>query len=135
MNSVHNPSEKVRLDKWLWAARFFKTRQIAAEAINGGKVHLNGQRTKPGKEITTGSQLRIHKGSLEWDVQVIVAASQRRPACEARHFYEEQPESIERREKAIEAERLERSLGSQSVQGKPSKKDRRMIHRFTNKSE
>ncbi|RLW56494.1 MAG: RNA-binding protein S4, partial [gamma proteobacterium symbiont of Stewartia floridana] len=90
---------KVRLDKWLWAARFFKTRQIAAEAINGGKVHLNGQRTKPGKEVKAGSHLRIHKGSLEWDIQVSVPADRRRPATEARLFYEETPESVARREK------------------------------------
>ncbi|MCG8043793.1 MAG: RNA-binding S4 domain-containing protein, partial [Candidatus Thiodiazotropha endolucinida] len=100
---------KVRLDKWLWAARFFKTRQIAAEAINGGKVHLNGQRTKPGKEVKAGSHLRIHKGSLEWDIQVSVPADRRRPATEARLFYEETPESVARREKVMEAQRLERA--------------------------
>ena len=76
--------EKVRLDKWLWAARFFKTRQLAAEAINGGKVHLNGMRTKPGKEIKEGSKLRIHKGSLELDIEVRVLATQRRPAVPTR---------------------------------------------------
>ena len=75
------PLERQRLDKWLWAARFFKTRQLAGEAINGGKVHLNGQRTKPGKEVRAGSQLRIHKGSLEWDIEVRVLATQRRPAA------------------------------------------------------
>ncbi|MBV2121085.1 MAG: RNA-binding S4 domain-containing protein [Candidatus Thiodiazotropha sp. (ex Ctena orbiculata)] len=125
---------KVRLDKWLWAARFFKTRQIAAEAINGGKVHLNGQRTKPGKEVKAGSHLRIHKGSLEWDIQVSVPADRRRPASEARLFYEETPESIARREKVMEAQRLERASLPQPAHGKPSKRDRRMIHRFTNKS-
>ena len=134
MSQASDQTEKVRLDKWLWAARFFKTRQIAAEAINGGKVHLNGQRTKPGKEVKAGSHLRIHKGSLEWDILVSVPATRRRPASEARHFYEEKPESIARREKIIEAQRLERTLSPQPVHGKPSKKDRRMIHRFTTKS-
>ncbi|MEJ2609471.1 MAG: S4 domain-containing protein [Candidatus Thiodiazotropha sp.] len=126
--------EKVRLDKWLWASRFFKTRQIAAEAINGGKVHLNGQRTKPGKEVMAGSHLRIHKGSLEWDLIVMIPATHRRPASEARLFYEEKPESIIRREKILEEQRLERSLAPQPIHGKPNKKDRRMIHRFISKS-
>ena len=62
------PLERMRLDKWLWAARFFKTRQLACEAINGGKVHLEGQRTKPGKEVRVGNRLSIHKGSLAWDL-------------------------------------------------------------------
>ncbi|MCU7919760.1 MAG: RNA-binding S4 domain-containing protein [Candidatus Thiodiazotropha sp. (ex Epidulcina cf. delphinae)] len=127
--------QKVRLDKWLWAARFFKTRQIATEAINGGKVHLNGQRTKPGKEIKVGSRLRIHKGALEWDIVVRILATKRRPAVEAREFYEETPESMERREKLSEALRLERALSPRRVQGRPNKKERRMIHRFTAKTE
>ncbi|MBT2970492.1 MAG: RNA-binding protein S4 [gamma proteobacterium symbiont of Ctena orbiculata] len=126
--------EKVRLDKWLWAARFFKTRQIAAEAISGGKVHLNGQRTKPGKEIKAGSQLRIHKGALEWEITVRVLATKRRPASEARSFYDEPPASIERRERLVEAQRLERSMAPRIAHGRPNKKDRRMIHRFTGKS-
>ncbi|MCG8426168.1 MAG: RNA-binding S4 domain-containing protein, partial [Chromatiales bacterium] len=92
----------LRLDKWLWAARFFKTRQLAIEAINGGKVHLNGQRTKPGKEVKVGSRLRIHKGSLEWDITVLMIPRQRRPASEAIHFYQETTESIEKREQIIE---------------------------------
>lgn len=126
--------EKVRLDRWLWAARFFKARQIAAEAINGGKVHLNGQRTKPGKEIKAGSQLRIHKGALEWEITVRVPATKRRPASEARGFYDESPASAERRERLIEALRLERSMAPRIAQGRPNKRDRRMIHRFTGKS-
>ena len=126
--------QKVRLDKWLWAARFFKTRQIASEAINGGKVHLNGQRTKPGKEIKTGSKLRIHKGALEWDITVRVLATKRRPAAEARDFYDETAESIERREKMSDALRIERSMSPRLDHGKPNKRERRMIHRFTGKS-
>ncbi|MES9937853.1 MAG: RNA-binding S4 domain-containing protein, partial [Sedimenticola sp.] len=90
--------ESLRLDKWLWAARFFKTRQLAVEAINGGKVHLNGQRTKPGREVKPGSQLRIHKGSLEWDITVRQIPKQRRPASEAVNFYEESEQSRQRRE-------------------------------------
>jgi ribosome-associated heat shock protein Hsp15 len=128
-------SDKLRLDKWLWAARFFKTRQIAAEAINGGKVHLNGQRTKPGREVKLGARLRIHAGGQEWDVEVKVLATHRRPAVEARSFYEESPESMQRRTQLCEARRLERSLSPRPVHGKLSKKDRRMIHRFTGKAD
>jgi ribosome-associated heat shock protein Hsp15 len=127
-------SDRVRLDKWLWAARFFKTRQIASEAINGGKVHLNGQRTKPGKEVKVGSHLSIHTPAAEYEVEVRVLAEKRRPAAEARTFYEETPESISRREKLEEIRRLERLANPRPVHGKLNKKDRRLIHRFTGKN-
>jgi ribosome-associated heat shock protein Hsp15 len=124
-------AESVRLDKWLWAARFFKTRQLAVEAINGGKVHLNGQRTKPGKAVTAGTRLRIHKGSLEWDIEVLVIARQRRPASEAALFYRETEESRSRRQEQVIEQRLLRSSHKEPGSGRPSKKDRRMIKRFT----
>lgn len=127
----HSPS--LRLDKWLWAARFFKTRQLAVEAINGGKVHLNGQRTKPGKEIQPGSQLEIHKGSLSWTIEVRVIPKQRRPAAEAVTFYLESEESIRQREKRVAEERLLRAASPTHEAGRPTKRDRRMIHRFTTK--
>ena len=125
--------DKVRLDKWLWAARFFKTRQLAAEAINGGKVHLNGQRAKPGKEVKIGSQLRIHKGSLEWDIIVKVLATKRRPASEASSFYEESEESFLHRQELTRQLREQKAMEPQPVRGKLNKKDRRLIHRFTGK--
>jgi ribosome-associated heat shock protein Hsp15 len=125
--------DKVRLDKWLWAARFFKTRQIATEAISGGKVHLNGQRTKPGKEVKVGAQLRIHTASAEYEVEVRMLATQRRPATEARTLYEETPESLARREQERERRRLERILSPRPTHGRLNKKDRRLIHRFTGK--
>ena len=130
---MDQPETKVRLDKWLWAARFFKTRQIAAEAINGGKVHLNGLRTKPGKEVKIGSRLRIHKGSLEWDVEIRVLATQRRPAAEAQSFYTETEESFLRRQELTEQLRAQRAVDPHPLGGKMNKKDRRMIHRFTGK--
>jgi len=123
----------MRLDKWLWAARFFKTRPLAVEAINGGKVHLNDQRTKPGKEIREGSRLRIHKGSLEWDIVIRILPRQRRPASEAIHFYEEGEASAQRRQETIEQERLLRAAAPRAATARPSKRDRRMIHRFTGK--
>ncbi len=128
-------AEQMRLDKWLWAARFFKTRKLAVEAINGGKVHLNGQRTKPGKEIRCGSQLCIHKGSLEWKIKVKVLPKQRRPASEAALFYEEHEESISKRQ-CISAELRDQRIAAGPRQTeKPSKRNRRMIHRFTKKSD
>ncbi len=131
--TVRTPSDAMRLDKWLWAARFFKTRQLASEAIVGGKVHLNGQRTKPGKEVRIGSRLRIHKGSLEWDIEIQALPQQRRPASEAVHFYSEEEPSRQRREQLIEEERLLRAAAPQPTGGRPSKRDRRQIHRFTGK--
>ncbi|HDK38265.1 MAG TPA: RNA-binding S4 domain-containing protein, partial [Thiolapillus brandeum] len=72
--------EKMRLDKWLWAARFFKTRKLAAEAISGGKVHLNGQRSKPGKDVRPGNMLNISKNGLHWEIEILQLSRQRRPA-------------------------------------------------------
>ena len=127
--------ERVRLDKWLWAARFFKTRQLATEAIIGGKVHLNGQRTKPGKELKVGSRLRIHTPAAEYDVEVRVLVEKRRPAAEARSFYEETPESLAQREKLAEVSRLDRLSAPRHRHGRMNKKERRQIHRFTGKAE
>ncbi len=126
-------SLRMRLDKWLWAARFFKTRQLAVEAIVGGKVHLNGQRTKPGREVIAGSRLRIHKDSLEWTVTVDKIPKQRRPASEAVEFYTEDEGSIRKREEMLRQAHLLRAAAPQPATTKPSKRDRRMIHRFTGK--
>jgi len=126
---------RVRLDKWLWAARFFKTRQLAAEAINGGKVHLNGLRSKPGREVKVGSQLRIHKGPYEWEIQVRVVANRRRPAVEAREFYQETEASQRRRQELSERLRAERAAQPRPAHHRLNKRDRRLIHRFTSGSE
>jgi len=125
----------LRLDKWLWAARFFKTRQLAVEAINGGKVHLNGQRTKPGKEVKVGSHLRIHKGSLEWEIEVRILPRQRRPASEAIQFYQENADSLRKRTEMLEQQRLLRATEPHPAPQRPNKRDRRMIHRFTRGNE
>ena len=127
------PLEKIRLDKWLWTARFFKTRQLASEAISGGKVHLNGQRTKPGKEIKMGSQLRIHKGALEWNIEVTGISKQRRPASEAKNLYTEREESIQKRELLSAQLREMRAFEVQQSDHKPNKRERRQIHRFIRK--
>ncbi len=120
----------MRLDKWLWAARFYKTRQLAVEAINGGKVHLNGQRTKPGKAVDIGSEIRIHKDALEWQITVLQLPKQRRPAKEAVNFYSESETSKAKREKLLEDIRLQKAAMPLMTNSKPSKRDRRLIHRF-----
>jgi len=121
--------EKMRLDKWLWAARFFKTRQLAAEAVQGGKVHLNGQRTKPGKDVKVGSRLAISKGPYDWDIEVRVLPKQRRPASEAKEFFVESEQSHERRQLLNEQLRAERAAHPVSNH-RPNKRERRQIHRF-----
>jgi len=121
--------ERMRLDKWLWAARFFKTRQLATDAINGGKVHLNGQRAKPGKEIGVGARLEISKDQYLWDVTVTAIKAQRRPASEAVLLYEEGPDSRAKREAEVARRREEKGYNGQAER-RPDKKDRRAIHRF-----
>ena len=120
----------MRLDKWLWAARFFKTRKLATEAVQGGKVHLNGQRTKPGKEVQVGSLLHISKNSLDWEIEVLVLPKQRRPASEAVDFYIESPASKQKREQQLAELRALRAVSPQQPSSKPNKRDRRLIHRF-----
>jgi len=123
-------TDRMRLDKWLWAARFYKTRALAGEAVEGGKVHLNGQRTKPGKDVRVGSRLQISKDGLEWEIEIAVLPKQRRPAAEAQDFYIERDESRQRREQAREALRTARLATPLQTASKPSKRDRRLIHRF-----
>ena len=125
-----DPTARMRLDKWLWAARFYKTRQLAVEAINGGHVHLNGQRTKPGREVRAGSRLLINKDGLEWDIEVAVLPRQRRPAAEAAGFYTESEASHERRQRLTAERRAARAASQRRAEGRPTKRDRRLIHRF-----
>lgn len=125
---------KVRLDKWLWAARFYKTRQLAIDAVNGGKVHLNGQRTKPGKEVKIGAVIKIKKGGLEWDIVVVGFSKQRRPAKEAVLLYIESEESQQKRNAATAIKREQRKTMKYDT-GRPTKKDRRLIHKFITNSD
>ena len=119
-------SPALRIDRWLWAARFFKTRSSAAAAVAGGKVHLNGQRTKPAKAVRAGDRLDVRRGDLRWEVAVLATAERRGPASEARALYEETPESVERRERERE-ERRARRLAAGT--GRPTKRDRRQLER------
>ncbi|CDZ94920.1 MULTISPECIES: ribosome-associated heat shock protein Hsp15 [Pseudomonadaceae] len=119
---------KVRLDKWLWAARFFKTRALAKAAIEGGKVHCKGERCKPSKELRVGEELVIRAGFDERTVVVRALSDVRRGAPEAQLLYEETAESLTRREQAA-ALRKAGALGVET-DGRPSKKQRRALQRF-----
>lgn len=119
---------RVRLDKWLWAARFYKTRAIAKRAIEGGKVHCDGARTKPGKEIEVGMMLQLRQGFDEKTVTVRSLSEQRRGAPEARRLYEETADSIARRERQAELRRAQPKHWPSPA--KPDKKQRRELQRF-----
>lgn len=124
-------SSSVRLDKWLWAARFFKTRSIAREAVAGGKVHLNGNRAKPGRAINTGDELRIQRGEEEYNITVLEASMRRGPAIVARTLYEESEENRIQREKLAEERKLDHQA-HQTRERRPDKRQRRKIIRFKN---
>jgi ribosome-associated heat shock protein Hsp15 len=120
-------AEDVRLDKWLWAARFFKTRSIAKEAIEGGKVRYEGEHCKVGRIVKIGALIRVRQGYEEVEVLVLALSDQRGGAAQARLLYEETPASIEKRERA----KLERQAASNFASDeRPSKQQRRLIHRF-----
>lgn len=123
-------SLRVRLDKWLWAARFYKTRALAHEAIESGRIQLGGERVKPSREVRVGDVLTLHINDLEWVVSVEKLSERRGPATEARQLYAETEASLAARLQAIEQRRLVVEPGS-GIRGRPSKKDMRLIHRFT----
>lgn len=121
-----------RLDKWLWAARFYKTRGLAVEAINGGKVHLNNHRAKPSRTVKQDDVLTISKPPYEHVITVLGVAKQRRPAPEAQLLYVESDESLAKREK-LKLELKDQPLGFRHDKGRPNKRDRRHIIKFTRK--
>jgi ribosome-associated heat shock protein Hsp15 len=123
-------AEPIRIDKWLWAARFFRTRALAAAAVTGGKIEVNGAHAKPSRIMRLGDKLNIRRGPLEWTVVVRGLARLRGPATEAQRLYEETAESIRRREAASAQFKFERPPEFNSP-GRPSKKDRRAVLRFT----
>lgn len=120
---------RMRLDKWLWAARFFKTRSLAKHAIEGGKVHCNGEHCKSSREIEAGMQLQIRQGFDEKTVVVKGLSEQRQGAPQAALLYEETPDSIARREQ-LAAERKAQNATLDMHAGRPTKQDRRRITRF-----
>lgn len=122
-------SDSMRADQWLWAARFFKTRSLAKQAIEGGKIEINGARCKPAKAIKVGDQLRISRGQERLEVEVRGLAAQRGSASVAQALYHESDESRLRREREQEAQRLARQA-YQPPDGRPDKRERREIAAF-----
>jgi len=126
---------RVRLDKWLWAARLFKTRTLAAQAINGGKVQVNDLRVKPARALQPGDRIRVRKGQLTLDVVVRALSERRGPPAVAAGLFEETPESVQRRAALLEERRLLRAASPTPTAGRPNKRDRRRIIRFTGKGD
>jgi ribosome-associated heat shock protein Hsp15 len=119
----------VRIDKWLWAARFFKTRSLAQQAVEGGRVKLNGERTKPAKDLRVGDQLVMHIGEHEWVIEVRSLSDRRGSAEVARRLWLETDESRARREQMVEARRMQANPAV-NIKGRPTKRDRRALDRF-----
>lgn len=129
--SVHAPpdTDRTRLDKWLWAARFYKHRTAATDAVDGGKVKLNGMAVKPAREVRPGDRIEI---TIDEDVRVVIVraiADKRGPASVAQTLYEETPDSLARREAGRETRKLSATPGA-DLHGRPTKRDRRRIDRF-----
>jgi len=125
----HAPPGKVRLDKWLWAARFFKTRGLAAEAIDGGKVDVNGDRAKRAKLVQAGDRIRLRDGPYEWQLDVRAIAERRGSAQIAQQLYEELPASRARRE-AVHTQLKSMPTAFAHGDSKPGKRDRRELRRL-----
>jgi ribosome-associated heat shock protein Hsp15 len=121
-----DPPEQVRIDKWLWAARFFKTRGAATEAVLGGRVEVNGERVKPSKEIAVGDVVNVRLREARWTVAVKGLAEKRGSATVAATLYEETPESVSAREQSRLARKLSNPLGA-DLGARPTKRDRRRI--------
>lgn len=124
--------DSVRIDKWLWAARFFKTRSMAKHAIEGGKIKIAGVRPKPSREVKVGETLVIKQGFDEKTVTILALTDVRRGAPEAQQLYQESHTSIQRREEAAAVRKANKAAFLGAPEQRPSKKQRRQIHRFKN---
>jgi len=129
MSSQEEQADTMRIDKWLWAARFYKTRALATQAVSGGKVHLNRSRIKPAHRIAAGDRLTIRKGCYRFDITVEKLVLQRRPAVEARGLYTESEASASARRALYRQRKLE-GQGANLMAHRPDKHTRRMIRRF-----
>jgi ribosome-associated heat shock protein Hsp15 len=127
MSDTH---ERVRIDKWLWAARLFKTRSLATEAVTGGKVEVNGERVKPAKPVRAGDEVRLRQGPYEYLLLVRGLAERRGPASVAASLYQERPESRAARERVAEQLKLGAAAWAFEEKGRPTKRDRRELDRF-----
>ena len=126
--------ESLRIDKWLWAARFFKTRSLAARAVSGGLVRIAGQRIKASRRVRRAEVVHVRRGVQEWDVVVKGLRDERRPAPQARTLYEETPASIERRT-SEQARREQEEMRRARAQGRPTKRERRALLRWRERRE
>jgi ribosome-associated heat shock protein Hsp15 len=122
-------NSSTRLDKWLWASRFFKTRGLAREAVSGGKVRLNGNRAKPARPLSVGDELKIQRGLDEYTINVVELSTRRGPASVAQELYTETEESRVKREKLIEERKLEYQKNA-TRERRPDKRQRRRLVRF-----
>lgn len=126
--------DAVRLEKWLWAARFYKTRTLAKEMIDGGKVHYNGQRSKPNKIVEVGATLKLRQGSEEREITVLALSTQRRGAAEAQLLYRETEQSVANREKLAMARKMN-ALSMPHPDRRPDKKERRDLLKFKHRNQ
>ena len=133
-SQMEEEKEAVRLDKWLWAARFYKTRTLAKEMIDGGKVHYNGQRSKPNKIVEVGATLKIRQGSDEKEIVVLALSTQRRGAPEAQLLYRETEQSLANREKLAMARKMN-ALSMPHPDRRPDKKERRDLLKFKHQNQ
>lgn len=124
----------IRLDKWLWAARFYKTRALARQMVQSGKVHYDGQRSKPSKIVQVGAVITLRQGFDTKEVEVLALSEQRRGASEAQLLYQETAESVEKREQNAEARKLN-ALYNPHPEGRPDKKQRRQLIRMKDSGE
>ena len=121
--------DSLRIDKWLWAARFYKTRSLAADEIGKGRVQINGQDAKASREVTVGDTVFLRQGHTERTVKVLGISAVRGPAPVAQQLYEETPDSIAKRTREAELNRLAREPALSIIQGRPTKRDRRDIQK------
>jgi ribosome-associated heat shock protein Hsp15 len=128
--SESTAENRVRIDKWLWAARFFKTRSAAGQAVSGGHVHVNGERAKSSRGIKVGDRLEITRDEERYAVEVLALSERRGPASVARELYRESEESILARESQRQERRLRVGEPGLLIVRRPNKRDRRLIHRF-----
>jgi ribosome-associated heat shock protein Hsp15 len=121
---------RMRIDKWLWAARFYRTRSLAAQAVEAGHVRVDGERVKPSQPVRAGARVGVRKQALAWDVEVTAVSERRGSAVDAAALYRETPDSAAARERALAERRAARS--SAIVSGRPTKRDRRRLEDFLN---
>lgn len=133
-SQLEEEKEAVRLDKWLWAARFYKTRTLAKEMIDGGKVHYNEQRSKPNKIVEVGATLKVRQGSDEKEIVVLALSTQRRGAPEAQRLYRETEQSLANREKLAMARKMN-ALSMPHPDRRPDKKERRDLLKFKHQNQ